>query len=111
MLAEMDHVPLHSKYINTIQVYSRLPHSHLLFIAFQLSATPLMPSTTCKKNKAAHPGIPDMTPSQLSSAGLTRTPNARRPPTKKLTRVQQIEALEEELRATRELISSVVRLL
>ena len=48
-----------------------------------------------------------MTPSQLSSAGLSRGPNARRLPNKKLTKDQQIAALKDELRVTQELISSV----
>ena len=66
---------------------------------------------TRRKNKAAHPGIPDMTPSQLSSAGLSRTSNTRRPSNKKLTKDQQIAALRDELRAAQELISSVTILL
>jgi len=48
-----------------------------------------------------------MTPSQLSSAGLSRGPIARRPPNKKLTKDQQIAALRDELRASQEIISSV----
>lgn len=59
---------------------------------------------TRRKNKSAHPGIPDMTPSQLSSAGLSRTPAAGG---KKLTKNAQIVALQDEVRSLRELISSV----
>ena len=88
-----------------------LPQHHLLFIALQLSAAPLLLSMiTHKKNKSAHPGIPDMTPSQLSSASLSCTSNTRRSSgtsTKKPTKDQQIAALKDELRAVRELISSV----
>ena len=65
---------------------------------------------TRKKNKAAHPGIPDMTPSQLTSAGLSRAPNTRRPSntsSKKQTKDQQIAALKDEIRDLRELILSV----
>ena len=50
-----------------------------------------------------------MTPSQLSSAGLSRTSTAHRPAKKKkLTKDQQIAALENELRSTRELILMVI---
>ena len=52
----------------------------------------------------SHPGLPDMTPSQLSSAGLSRTPAPRR---KKATKDQQITALQDELRSIRELLSKV----
>jgi hypothetical protein len=62
---------------------------------------------TRRKNKSAHPRVPDMTPSQLLSASLSRTPNTRRPSSKKLTKDQQIAALKDELRATQELISGV----
>ena len=84
----------------------------LLFITLQLSATPLILSmNTHRKNKTAHPGVPDMTPSQLLSARLSRTPkmtpNTRRPSSKKLTKDQQIAALKDELRAAQELMSSV----
>lgn len=92
------------------QVLSSLPqHSfHLLFNTFSLSVTPSTPSmNTCRKNKSAHPGIPDMTPSQLASAGLSRARNAGRPSNKKPTKDQQIATLRNELRAAQELISSV----
>jgi hypothetical protein len=46
-----------------------------------------------------------MTPSQLSSAGLSRAP-LRRP--KKLTKDQQIAALKDELRAAREQVPIVI---
>jgi len=59
---------------------------------------------TRKKNKSTHPGIPDMTLSQLTSAGLARTPAPCR---KKATKDQQIAALQDELRSIRELISNV----
>ena len=62
---------------------------------------------TRKKNKSRHPGIPDMTPSQLASAGLSRVQNTRRASAKKPTKDQQIATLQDELRAVRELISNV----
>ena len=123
---ETDHVPSSSENINTARVcYRPSYHPQLLSIAHQLSATPSPPSMkTRKKNQTAHPGIPDMTPSQLLSAGLSRTSNTRRSSntssrssntssrssstsSKKLTKDQQIAALNDELRAIRELISSV----
>ena len=58
-----------------------------------------------QKNKSAHPGIPDMTPSQLASAGL---PVVRCTSKKKLTKDQQIAALQKELREAQELIASSV---
>lgn len=54
------------------------------------------------KNKSAHPGVPDMSASQLSAAGLSRTSGKR-----KMTKDQQIMALKDELRAAKEAISSV----
>lgn len=59
---------------------------------------------TRKKNKSAHPGIPDMTPSQLASAGLNMSRSSNKKPTKN----QEISALKDELRAVRELVSSMV---
>lgn len=53
---------------------------------------------TRKKNKSAHPVIPDMSSSQLLAAGLHRTSGTRSPSTKKLTKDQQIAALREEIR-------------
>ena len=77
-----------------------------LLIALTLSVALLM--NTRNKNKSAHPGIPDMTPSQLASANLSRGPNTRRPPNmKKPTKDQQIAALKDELRAAQKLTSSV----
>ena len=90
------------------QVGSGFPQSRLLFIALQISAAlSLLLMNTRRKNQSAHPGIPDMTPSQLLSAGLSRTPNTRRTPGKRLTKDQQIAALKEELRAAQELMSRV----
>ena len=80
--------------------------SNLLFIIVSLSTTPFMKPNTRKKNKSTHPGIPNMTPSQLSSAGLSHTPATRH---KKQTKDQQIAALKDELRTVRELISNVTR--
>ena len=84
---------------------SLFPQYHLLLIPLSLSAILLM--NTRNKNKSTHPGIPDMTPLQLSSTGLSRGPITRRPPNKKLTKDQQIAALKDKLRASQEIISSV----
>lgn len=92
--------------INITQVCSSFPQYHLFLISLVLSAIPLMPNTR-KKNQSAHPGLPDMTPSQLSSAGLSRGSTTRRPLNKKLTKDQQIAALKDELRAVQEHMSSV----
>jgi len=61
---------------------------------------------TRKKNKSAHPGVPDMTRSQLASTGLSRRCHQ---PAKKKTKDQQIAALQEELRITREYLASTNR--
>jgi hypothetical protein len=102
---DMDHVSSHREHINIIQAFLCYP-SNLLFIVISLSATPFM--NTRKKNKSKHPGIPDMTPSQLSSSGLSRVPpaNSKKGPTKD----QQIAALKDQLKSLRELISNVSRL-
>ena len=62
---------------------------------------------TRKKDKSTHPGIPDMSASQLASAGLSSAHNARRPSVKKPTKDQRISSLEDELQVARELISRV----
>lgn len=119
MPTEMDHVPQDGprsigskmyKYspgclciVPAISYLSSLPLPS--FIIISLSATLLM--NTRGKNKSKHPGIPDMTPSQLSAAGLPRTPSTHQ---KKLTKNQEIASLKDELRSLRELISSVSRL-
>lgn len=91
--------------INTAQLFSEL-QPHLIFIPLSLSVIPSMSSMkTRAKNRSAHPGIPDMTPSQLASAGL---PNPRRASKKKLTKDQQIAALKDELRVAQELAVSSV---
>ena len=111
---DMGHVSFHQKDIYTAQVFSLSLHHHLLFIAIPLSATRFM--KTRQKNGSTHPGKPDMTLSQLRSAGLSRTTNVRNPPTtskklsttsKKPTKDQQIVALENKLRAICKLISSI----
>ena len=101
--AEMDHVPSCREHINITQALLCYPNL-LLFIFVSLSVTPSM--NTRKKNKSKHPGIPDMTPSQLSSAGLSHAPATRR---RGPTKDQQITALKDELRDLRELISNVTR--
>jgi hypothetical protein len=100
MATDTDNAPSNRGHINTIQLFSVSPQHHLLFIDISLSATPFM--NTRRKNKLAHPGRPDMTPSQLSSAGL---PVRRRP--KKLTKDQQIAALKDELRAAQEQVRNL----
>ena len=107
MFTEMDHVLLPSENINMTQVHSELSQYCLLSIVLQLLVLPSTSSmNTCKKNKSAHPGIPDMTPSQLASAGLSHTPKTHRLSNKKLTKDQQIAALKDEIQAVRELILS-----
>ena len=102
---ETDRVLFCRIYIYTAWVSQVSPHHHLLFIAIPLSVTRFM--NTRKKNRSAHPGIPDMTPSQLRSAGVSHTPKPRRPSTRKPTKDQQIAALQDELRAAQELIQNV----
>lgn len=65
---------------------------------------------TRKKNKSAHPGVPDMTQSQLAASGLLDAPNAnaRAPSRRRQTKAQEIAALKEELRVAREQIHSNV---
>ena len=65
----------------------------------QLPATHLLPlMITCWKNKFANPGIPNMTPSQLSLAGLSRASSTRHVSGKKKPmKDQQIVALQDEL--------------
>jgi hypothetical protein len=105
MFAETDHVLLCREHINTIWKFSGSPQHHHLFIVVSLSAIPSM--NTRKKNKSAHPGIPDMTAPQLSLAGLSRPAVAHRPPSKRLNKDQQITALKDELRAVQELVANV----
>ena len=100
-LADMEHVALSQGPINIIRAFWCYPNNPLVFITISLS--PLF-MTTRSKNKSTHPGLPDMTPSQLSSAGLSRTPAPRR---KKATKDQQIAALQDELRSIQELLSKV----
>lgn len=107
MSTETDHV-CHVEHINTAQIFLELPQHPLIFIVLALSVTlSIPPMNTRQKNKSAHPGIPDMTASQLALAGLPHTTNKRRSSNKKPTKDQQITALQDELRAIRELISSV----
>ena len=61
---------------------------------------------TCEKNKSKHPAASVMTPAQLVAAGISQPRPAR--PRKKLTKDQQIAALEEDLRVTRELLETVL---
>jgi len=104
--AKMDHVPFYQTH-KYGPVFSGLPRYCLIFIALPLSAVLSTPSmVTRKKNKSAHPGLPDMTPSQRASAGLSRAQGARSS-NKKLTKDQQISALNDEVQELRELILSV----
>ena len=99
----MDHVPSYRECINTTQALLCHPNN-LLFIIVSLLVAPSM--NTRKKNKSKHPGIPDMTPSQLASAGLSRAAATRR---RGPTKDQQITSLQDELRDLRELIANVTR--
>lgn len=110
---EMDHVASHQVDKYDPNFSSSLQHRliHILFIALPLSATPSASMVgTRGKNKSAHPGIPDMTPSQLASAGLPpakttrRAPNKLRPGKKLSVKDQQIADLQEELRVAQETI-------
>ena len=95
-------------HINTHQFLSELLQYRPLSLSIHLllSAVLSMPSvTTRQKNKTSHPGAPDMTPSQLASAGIACTKNSKKAPSKD----QQIAALKEELRAAQEAISNVSR--
>jgi hypothetical protein len=59
--------------------------------------------TTRRKNKLAHPAACVMTPAQLTAAGIPQPKRKQKRPTKD----QRIAALEEDLRATRELLQTV----
>jgi hypothetical protein len=85
------------------------PHSPLLFITPQLPAALLLLSMqTHAKNQDAHPGIPDMTPLQLLTAGHSLASNSGRPLSKKKqTKDQKIAALQDELCAAQDYISMV----
>jgi hypothetical protein len=89
-----------SRRINTAHLSPKLPQSHSILISLPLPTTLSMPPpATRSKNKSAHPGAPDMTPSQLASVGLSR-------PAKpvKMTMAKEIAALKAELRAAQEAI-------
>ena len=58
---------------------------------------------TRTKSKSKHPAAPIMTPGQLAAAGIPQPQKRKRQPTKD----QRIAALEEDLRATRELLRMV----
>ena len=106
MSTEMDHVPFYQTH-KYGPVFSGSPRYRLIFIALPLSAVLSTPSmVTRKKNKSAHPGLPDMTPSQRASAGLSHARGARSS-NKKPTKDQQISALNDEVQELRELILSV----
>ena len=107
---KMDHVALHQavKYDPAFSLPPQHLPIHILIIALSPSpsATPSVSMNTRRKNKSAHPGIPDMTPSQLASAGLPLVKPTRPKPTlKKLSmKDQKIADLEEELRAAQAII-------
>ena len=120
MPTETDHVPQNGPHAIGSKTYKYCP-KYLCIVAaiFYLSSRPL-PSfidislshftslmKTRGKNKTKHPGIPDMTPSQLSATGLSRTPATRQ---KKQTKNQEIASLKDELCSLQELISSVSHL-
>lgn len=104
--------------INTTQLCSELPQFCSIFFYPSLlcpppSDTPSVPPTnTCPKNKSKHPGIPNMTPLQRTTAGLPRASQVSRsspkkPSTRKPTKDQQIAALQSQLHAAQELMSKV----
>ena len=97
----MAHVVLSRQHINTTCELSYLSTSLFIFIP---SLSPILFMDTRRKNKSAHPGVPDMTRSQLSSAGLPHPPA---PHHKKATKDQQIATLQDELGSIRELLSNV----
>lgn len=98
--------------INTAQPCPQLPQYPLIFIYLLLSVALLKPPmNTRRKNKTKHPGAPDMTPSQLASAGLPHTPRMRRPLSKKKTKDQQLAAMREEMLAKDEEIHAQRHLL
>ena len=82
-----------------------LSPSHLSFTC--LSHLPVLahpPMNTRTKNKSKHPAAPTMTPGQLAAAGISKRQPKRY---KKQTKDQCIAALEEDLRATQELLRTV----
>ena len=87
---------------HVVSTFSLIYHSH----TSQAAPFIVPPMNTRKKNKSAHPGVPDMTRSQLASTGLSRRCHQ---PAKKKTKDQQIAALQEELRITREYLASTNR--
>ena len=107
---KMDHVALHQavKYDPAFSLPPQHLPIHILIIALSPSpsATPSVSMNTRRKNKSAHPGIPDMMPLQLASAGLPLVKPTRPKPTlKKLSmKDQKIADLEEELRAAQAII-------
>lgn len=109
--AEMGHVPLHQAYKYSPGISSISSVSSLSYLSHSQSAIPSVSSMpkTRTKNQSAHPGVPDMTPSQLALAGLSRAQNTPQPKKKKgLTGAKKIKALEEELRIAQEIIARVI---
>lgn len=115
---ETDLVPSHRIHkcctgtLCTTSVFSlSRPHIFIFVsIALSPSVAPLTPSMmTRKKNKSAHPGVPDMTPAQLASANLPRTRTARCLPKKRATKDQQKTAfLDNGLQATQVRLSNAM---
>ena len=108
---ETDHVPPFQA-LKCGPPFSNLLWRPLVFIPPSVALSPsilVLLMNTRKKNKSAHPGIPDMTPLQLASAQLASVdfPRTARRPSKKLTKDQQIAALNDELQALRELVLKV----
>lgn len=105
MSTETDHAPSYQTPKYDL-LFLNLPQRPLIFIPLSIVFSPsilTLSMITRKKNKTAHPGIPDMTPLQLASAGISHPRTARRS-SKKLTKDQQIAALRDKLRAAEELI-------
>ena len=102
--------------INTLDNMLIVPNAPLYLLDLSSSLTTLallrslfhpypysVPMKTRTKNKTKHPAAPVMTPGQLAAAGL---PQPQKQP-RRQTKDQRIAALEEDLRATRELLEMV----
>jgi len=81
--------------------------SSLLYFTCISPPSTCSPMNTRAKNKSKHPAAPVMTPAQLAAAGISQQKRSKKKPTKD----QHIAALEEDLRATRELLRMVILLL
>ena len=97
------HINTHKSLSEILQCCPLSLSIHLL-LSTTLSPLSMSPATTRQKNKTSHPGAPDMTPSQLASAGIARL---KKSSSKGPSKDQQITALKEELHAAQEAMSTV----